>query len=77
MYVMAGLLIAAIRWFHMCRPYNRYPDYYYPGRKATTVSYLSTIFLLPYLFFPESNGAWLLLVAYPCLRWSPHLRLRC
>ena len=64
MYVMACLVIAAVRYFHMCRPCDRHPDYYYPGRKATTVIYLSALFLLPYIFFPESDGAWLLVKAY-------------
>lgn len=64
MYVMACLVIAAVRWFHMCRPCDRNPEYYYPGRRAVTIIYLSALFLLPYIFFPESDGAWLLVKAY-------------
>ena len=63
-YIMASLIIATVRWFHMCRPYDRNPRYYYPGRKATTILYLTAITLLPYLFFPEATGAWLLVKAY-------------
>lgn len=64
MYVMACLVIAAVRWFHMCRPCDRNPDYFYPGRKAVTIIYLTGLLLLPYIFFPESDGAWLLVKAY-------------
>lgn len=64
MYMTAGLLIAAIRWFHMCRPYDRNPRYYYPGRKATSVLYLTSLALLPALIFPDTLGAWLLVKAY-------------
>ena len=65
-FVVTSLVIAAVRWFHMCRPFDRKPDYYYPGRKAVSTIYLSAIFLLPYIIFPEKNGAWLLAKAY-CL----------
>jgi len=64
MYIMASVVIAAVRWFHMCRPYDRNPRYYYPGRKAITILYLMSLTLLPYLFFPDTNGAWLLVKAY-------------
>ena len=64
MYIMASIVIATVRWFHMCRPYDRNPLYYYPGRKAFTILYLMSFTLVPYLFFPETNGAWLLVKAY-------------
>lgn len=64
MYIMACLMVAAIRWFHMCRPYDRNPLYYYPGRKATTILYLTSLALLPTLIFPDTLGAWLLVKAY-------------
>ena len=64
MYIMASIVIAAVRWFHMCRPYDRNPLYYYPGRKVVTILYLMSLTLVPYLFFPETNGAWLLVKAY-------------
>ena len=49
MYIMGCLVIAAVRWFHMCRPYDRNPLYYYPGRKATTLAYLMSLTLIPSL----------------------------
>ncbi len=64
MYIMASIVIAAVRWFHMCRPYDRDPLYYYPGRKATSFIYLMSLTLIPALIIPETEGAWLLLKAY-------------
>ena len=59
-YVTTCLVVAAVRWFHMCRPYNRNPRYYYPGRPAVAGSWLSAIALLPYVLQPESADAWFL-----------------
>ena len=63
-YVAVCLMIAAVRWFHMCRPYDREPNYYYPARLTTTLIYLSSLILLPYVFRPDSPMAWLLVKAY-------------
>lgn len=60
-YVTTCLVVAAVRWFHMCRPYNRNPEYYYPGRPFVTASWLSAITLLPYVLHPESADAWFLM----------------
>lgn len=63
-YVTTCLVVAAVRWFHMCRPYNRNPRYYYPGRPFVTVSWLSSLCLIPYVLNPESTDAWLLARMY-------------
>ena len=63
-FVAAHLIFAAVRWFHMCRPYDRQADYYYPGRRAATICFLTSIFLLPYILFPNERGSWLLMKAY-------------
>lgn len=63
-YVVTSLVIASVRWFHMCHPYDRKPEYYYPARRACTIIYLSAIVLLPYVFLPDRNGVWLLVKAY-------------
>ena len=57
-YVTTCLVVAAVRWFHMCRPYNRNPHYYYPGRPYLTGVWLSSLTLLPYVLDPESADAW-------------------
>ena len=63
-YVITSLVIAAVRWFHMCRPCDRNPRYYYPGRPAATLIYLSALVLVPYVIHPDSHTAWLLVKAY-------------
>lgn len=63
-YVAICLVCAAVRWFHMCPPYNRNPRYYYPGRPYVTAAWLSSLCLLPYVFQPESTDAWFLVRLY-------------
>jgi AraC-like DNA-binding protein len=59
-YVTTCLVVAAVRWFHMCKPYDRNPRYYYPGRPFVTSAWLSSLTLLPYVLHPESGDAWYL-----------------
>ena len=63
-FINTGLVVAAIRWFHMCRPYDRHPRYYYPGRPFVVGIYLNALVLLPYVFHPESTDAWYLARLY-------------
>lgn len=63
-FVATHLVIAAVRWFHMCRPHDRHPDYYYPGRRAASLCFLTVVFIIPYIIFPDKRGAWLLMKAY-------------
>ena len=63
-YVTTCLVCAAVRWFHMCRPYNREPRYYYPGRPYVTGAWLSSLCLLPYVLNPENADAWFLARLY-------------
>lgn len=63
-YVTTSLVVAAIRWFHMCRPFDRNPRYYYPGRPFVTLSFLSALTLIPYALFPEDYDAWFLVRLY-------------
>lgn len=57
-YITTCLVVAAVRWFHMCRPYDRHPRYYYPGRPFVTAVYLTSLFLLPYALCPDCEDAW-------------------
>lgn len=59
-FVAVCLTVAAVRWFHLCRPYDRKPWYYYPGRPFVVGVYLNSLFLLPYALHPESTDAWYL-----------------
>lgn len=63
-FITTNLVVAAVRWFHMCRPYDRRPEYYYPGRPYLTAIFLSSAALLPYALQPESLDAWFLARAY-------------
>ena len=59
-YLAVGLAMSAVRWFHMCRPYDRKPSYYYPGRPFAAGILLSPLILLPYALHPDSGDAWYL-----------------
>ena len=63
-FIAVSLVIAVVRWFHMCRPYDRKPDYYYPGRPFVVGIYLNSLILLPYVLHPESPDAWYLVRIY-------------
>ena len=56
-FVTVGLTVAAVRLFHMCRPFNRNPKYYYPGRPFVVGIYLNALILIPYIIRPESGDA--------------------
>ena len=59
-FITAGLVVAAVRWFHMCRPFDKNPHYYYPGRPFVVGIYLNALLLIPYALHPESADAWYL-----------------
>ena len=56
-YIFSCLTFAAVRWFHACRPYDKWPDYYYPGRKLSVLVFLSALIMLPYALNPADNDA--------------------
>ena len=60
MFLATFLVNAAVRWFHMCKPFNSAPRYYYPGRPYVTGVFLSSILIIPYIINPESADAWYL-----------------
>ena len=68
-YVLTSVTVAAVRWFHMCRPYDKHPDFYYPGRKHVVWFSLSTLVLIPFIVNPDDIDAWYLLktVLFPLL----------
>lgn len=63
-FITVALTVAAVRWFHMCRPYDRKPQYFYPGRPYVVGAYLNALVLLPYALHPESTDAWYLTRLY-------------
>jgi len=64
MYITAVVVLATVRWFHMCRPYDRNPKYYYPGRPFMTFSLLCSVTLLPYVADPTGTDSWFLVKTY-------------
>lgn len=63
-FITTGVVVALVRWFHMCRPYDTNPNYYYPARPFVTGIFLSSLLLLPYALHPESEDAWHLAQMY-------------
>lgn len=64
MFLAVCLMAAAVRWFHMCRPGDRNPRFYYPGRPYVTAVFLNALVLIPYVLHPESADAWYLVRLY-------------
>lgn len=63
-YILSSVLFAAVRWFHMCQPYDKNPQYYYPGRRVATIVALCALFLIPFVFNPACADTWMLVRAY-------------
>lgn len=64
MYIATLMVLAAVRWFHMCKPYGNAPSYYYPGRPYVVAVFISSLLLLPYVIHPEQADAWYLTRIY-------------
>lgn len=57
-FIVCCLVCATVRWFHMCRPYDKQERYYYPARKHVALSYLVIGLLqIPYFLHPADPGA--------------------
>lgn len=63
-FILSGLFFSAVRWFHMCRPYDQEPDYYYPDRPMLTFFYIVPAITFPYVLWPSDPDAWLLVKCY-------------
>lgn len=57
--IVTGVICSIIRWHHLCHPYDKQANYFYPSRKHVTGYFLSTLFLLPYLIHGDSPDTWL------------------
>ena len=57
-YVATSLVVAAVRWFHVCPKDGVSVDYLYPGRRMMTFNYVSNLVLLPLLWNPNDSEAW-------------------
>jgi AraC-like DNA-binding protein len=63
-FITTSLVVAFLRWFHMCHPYDHRPNYYYPGRPFFSAIFLNSLVLLPYALDPASTDAWYLTHIY-------------
>jgi AraC-like DNA-binding protein len=59
-YITVCVVSALVRWFHMCRPQNIRPQYYYPARPYLTGAWVSSLALIPFVLHPDSPDAWFL-----------------
>lgn len=57
-YILSGVICAIVRWFHMCRPFDQWSDYFYPARRQVTFFYAATALQLPYMLCPGDPGSW-------------------
>lgn len=57
-FVVTGLFCAAVRWFHMCRPFDKEAYYFYPARWQVSFFFAAVVMELPYVFTPSSSAVW-------------------
>lgn len=58
-YILSGVICGVVRWFHMCHPFDRGGDFFYPARRQMTFFYTATALQLPYVLCPVDPGTWL------------------
>lgn len=56
--ILSGTFCAIVRWFHMCHPFDKKGDYFYPARRQMTFFYAATALQLPYVLCPADPGTW-------------------
>ncbi len=62
--ILMGAFFSIVRWFHVCMPYQKQKDYYYPDRFLLTVFFLLPLLTFPYVLNPAGSGAWLLMKSF-------------
>lgn len=51
--IVAGLVCATVRWFHMCAPYSDNEKVYYPARRQMSLFFALPVLLVPYVLKPS------------------------
>ena len=51
--IVAGLVCATVRWFHMCAPYSDNEKVYYPARRQMSLFFALPVLLVPYVLMPS------------------------
>lgn len=68
MYIATSMTCAAIRWFHVCRPYSGTQlAEYYPARPWITFFFAMLALTFPYAVRPMDEGTWLYVLCFGIL----------
>lgn len=57
-YILTGIICAIFRWFHMCHPYDKQKEYFYPARRQITFFSGALVLQLPYVLAPKDPCVW-------------------
>lgn len=63
-FVLSSLFCGVVRWFHMCRPFDREEAYFYPARRLITFIFLCFTLEAVYLFHPREADTWLFIRSF-------------
>lgn len=66
-YILSCIFSAAVRWGHVCSPYAKYSDSFFPARKMSLFFFLFSIVMFPYVVDPMNAEAWILVKFYGIL----------
>ena len=55
-FIIVGVVCAAVRWAHMCRPYAEEASFFYPARKQATFFFAAVLMEIPYLLQPADDA---------------------
>lgn len=66
-FILSCVFFAAIRWGHVCSPYAKYADKFFPARKISIFFLLFSIALFPYVLNPMRTETWMLAKFYAIL----------
>lgn len=69
--IVAGLVCAAVRWFHMCAPYSDNEKVYYPARRQVSLFFALPVLLVPYVLKPSEP----FVVTYAVSIWIIYISL--
>ena len=57
-YIIVGITCGIIRWCHMCHPYDKQADFFYPARRQVTFYFAATVLQFPYILCPHDADLW-------------------
>lgn len=57
-FIVTGVVCAAVRWLHMCKPCDEKADYFYPARRQMSFFFFAVIMQIPYVLRPMDYDTW-------------------